>query len=86
MARNKLTLEQVKKVFTEYKDLSGRKISKMYGVSHAVVNNIRAGRAWKNEMDWLKILEPQTFEHLSQPKTPKGDQSVKEQTHAEKNS
>lgn len=71
MPRNKLTLEQVKKVFTEYKHLSGRKISKMYNVSHATVNQIRSGRTWQNEIAWLKVLEPETFGHLS----PKGEHS-----------
>lgn len=71
MPKKKLTIEQVKKVFIEYRHLSGRQIAKMYNVSHAVVNNIRAGRAWKNEIEWLTILHPGIT-----TQTPKGDQSV----------
>lgn len=61
MPRNKITLEQVQKVFTDYKHLSGRKIAEMYGLSHAAINNIRSGRTWKSEMEWLRAMDPETY-------------------------
>ena len=55
MPREKLTLPQVQAIFTTYKDLSARKIAKLYGMSHSQINHIRNGRSWKMHIEYLGL-------------------------------
>lgn len=58
MPREKLTLTQVQGIFTTYKDLSARKIAKLYGMSHSQINNIRQGKSWKMHIHFLGLKTP----------------------------
>ena len=49
----KLTLDQVILAVSELKNVSGRELAKKWNVSHATVNNARAGRSWATK---LKLL------------------------------
>lgn len=51
----KLTLDQVILAVTELKHVSGRKLAKMWGVSHATVNNVRKGQSWRSHMILLGL-------------------------------
>jgi hypothetical protein len=44
----KLTEEQAKKIKYEHKDLTIRKIGKLYKVHHSQVISIRSGKSWKH--------------------------------------
>ena len=55
MPRAKLNIYQVQQIFTTHKDLSARKIAKLYNVSHAQINLIRAGRSWKTHIALLGL-------------------------------
>jgi hypothetical protein len=54
----KLTLEQVILAVSELKHVSGRKLAKMWGVSHATVNNARSGNSWKTQLTLLGFPTP----------------------------
>ena len=56
MPREKLTLPQVQAIFTTHKNLSARKIAKMYDVSHSHINDIRNGRSWKMHIEFLGLI------------------------------
>jgi hypothetical protein len=69
----KLTLDQVILAVTELKHVSGRKLAKMWNVSHATVNNARSGNSWKTQLTLLgfptksKAKNPEVEEKTLQP-------------------
>lgn len=66
MPREKLTLPQVQAIFSTYKNLSARRIAKMYGMSHSQINNIRQGKSWKMHIHYLG-LKPGPEANAEQP-------------------
>ena len=49
----KLSLDQVILAVSELKGVSGRELAKKWNVSHATVNNARAGRSWASKLRLL---------------------------------
>jgi hypothetical protein len=53
--KKKLTLEQVIACLTELKNVSGRELSRRWGVSHACVNDVRNGKSWQSHIELLGL-------------------------------
>ena len=51
----KLTIEQVIACLTELKEVSGRELSRRWGVSHACVNDVRNGKSWQRHIALLGL-------------------------------
>jgi hypothetical protein len=51
----KLTIDQVILSLTELKEVSGRELSRRWGVSHSAVNNVRQGKSWASKLSLLGI-------------------------------
>ena len=51
----KLTIDQVILCLTELKAVSGRELSRRWGVSHSAVNNVRQGKSWRAKLSLLGI-------------------------------
>ena len=54
----KLTLEQAILAVSELRHVSGRKLAKMWDVSHATVNNVRSGNSWGYKLRLLGFPSP----------------------------
>lgn len=51
----KLTIDQVILSLTELKEVSGRELSRRWGVSHSAVNNVRQGKSWRTKLSLLGL-------------------------------
>ena len=56
----KLTLDQAILAVSELRHVSGRKLAKMWNVSHATVNNVRSGNSWGYKLRLLGFPIPPT--------------------------
>lgn len=67
--RAKLTLDQAILSVSELRHISGRKLAKMWNVSHATVNNVRSGNSWGTKLRLLGFPIPQKQRPVKEKQT-----------------
>ena len=55
--REKLNLQQVIEILTEFASEPSRKVAQRYGVCRTTITNIRRGRSWKTQLILLQEVE-----------------------------
>jgi hypothetical protein len=65
----KLTLDQAILAVSELRHVSGRKLAKMWNVSHATVNNVRSGNSWGYKLRLFGFPIPQKKRPVKEGKT-----------------